>query len=34
MTGKKFANRCVPEYVPSDLKWYEMGGLMTYIEIF
>lgn len=25
-------NNYISEYVPSDLKWYERDGLMTYID--
>ena len=25
-------NKYVPEFVPSDLKWYERGGLMTWYD--
>ena len=32
MSEKKTVNKYAPEYVPSDLKWYEREGLLTYIE--
>ena len=25
-------NNYIPKYVPIDLKWYEIAGLMTYID--
>ena len=32
MAEKIFVNKCIPEYVPSDLKWYERDGLLTCID--
>ena len=32
MVEKIFINKYIPEYVPSDLKWYERDGLLTYID--
>ena len=32
MAENIFVNKYIPEYVPSDLKWYERHGLMTYIN--
>ena len=33
MSEKIYTNRYIPLYVASDLKWYEQGGLMTYIDL-
>ena len=27
-----FTNNYIPEYVPENLKWHELDGLMTYID--
>ena len=32
MAEKMLVNKYIPEYVPSDLKWYERDGLLTYID--
>lgn len=30
--AKNFVNKCIPEYVPEDLPWYERDRLITYID--
>ena len=32
MSDKIFVNKYIPEAVPSNLKWYERDGLLTYID--
>ena len=27
-----YSNNSIPEFVPRNLKWYEIDGLMTYID--
>lgn len=30
MSDKTLCNKCIPEYVPKFLPWYEQDGLLTY----